>query len=134
MGIVFGEWPEEIHSDFEQVKRIESSKNLKKSVVSIDLSSGEVVIQGSGADPYRATLRECTCPDFSIRQAPCKHMYYLAGEMGFLKDLPVYKKKESSFDAELEIEKYRDLYRSGEISADSYVKICAPLDKMRKKV
>lgn len=133
MGVVFGGWPEEMHSDFEQVKRIESAKKLKKDVVSINTEEGRVLVQGSAADPYEATLQECTCPDFAIRQAPCKHMYYLAGEMGLLGDLPVYKKKESAFDPGSEIEKYRDLYKSGEISADAYVKLCAPLDKMRKK-
>lgn len=133
MGVVFGGWPEEMHSDFEQVKRIESAKKLKKDVVSINTEEGRVLVQGSAADPYKATLQECTCPDFAIRQAPCKHMYYLAGEMGLLEDLPVYKKKESAFDPGSEIEKYRDLYKSGEISADAYVKLCAPLDKMRKK-
>lgn len=133
MGVVFGGWPEEMHSDFEQVKRIESAKKLKKDVVSINTKEGRVLVQGSAADPYKATLQECTCPDFAIRQAPCKHMYYLAGEMGLLEDLPVYKKKESAFDPGSEIEKYRDLYKSGEISADAYVKLCAPLDKMRKK-
>lgn len=61
MKINFGGWPEEIHSDFEQVKRIESSKKLKKDVVSLDLDSGQVIIQGSGSDPYKATLHECTC-------------------------------------------------------------------------
>lgn len=131
MKINFGGWPEEIHSDFEQVKRIESSKKLKKDVVSLDLDFGQVIIQGSGSDPYKATLHECTCPDFAIRQAPCKHMYYLAGEMGILKDFPVYKKKESSFDPYAEMIRYKNLFESGEISGESYVKICTALSKIK---
>lgn len=131
MSIIIGNWPEQIHSDFEQVKRIESGKKLKKDILSIDMNKKEITIQGSSETPYTATLDECTCADFAIRQSPCKHMYCLAFELGLLNDLPVHKKKASSFQPSNEIEKFRQLYESGEISADAYVKICTALSKIK---
>lgn len=132
MAISFGNWPENIHSDFEQVKRIESGRKLKKNIVTLDPENQEIVIQGSSAEPYHATLQECTCADFAIRQAPCKHMYCLASELGLLDDLPVYDKKKSSFDPQAEMSRYRSLYETGEISADTYVKISTALSKIKK--
>lgn len=132
MPISFGNWPENIHSDFEQVKRIEAGKKLKKSIISLDKEKQEVVIQGSASIPYETTLDECTCADFSIRQAPCKHMYCLAFELGLMDDLPKYDKKKSSFDPGAELERYRLLYETGEIGADAYVKICTALAKLKK--
>lgn len=131
MSINMGNWPGDIHSDFEQVKRIESAKKLKKDILSIDTDKKSIIIQGSSDTPYEATLYECTCTDFSIRKVPCKHMYCLAYELGLLNDLPVYKKKASSFRPSSELEKYRLLYESGDISADAYVKICAVLAKIK---
>lgn len=131
MNIIIGSWPANIHSDFEQVKRIESGKKLKKDILSFDAEKQVITIQGSSETPYEATLNECTCADFSIRQAPCKHMYCLANELGLLDDLPVYKKKSSSFHSSDEIKKYRSLYETGEISADAYVKICSALSKIK---
>lgn len=132
MGIVFGGWPEAIHSDFEQVKRIDAGLKLKKKVVSFDPDARTMSISGSAAEPYCCDLKECNCSDFSFRQAPCKHMYCLADELGLLEDRPKYKKGSGSFDPAAELDRYRELYESGQISADAYVKICTPLAKMKK--
>ena len=37
---------------------------------------------GGGGDKYATTLIGCTCPDFVEREKPCKHMYWLAHELG----------------------------------------------------
>jgi hypothetical protein len=132
MSINFGGWPAEMHTDCEQVKRIESAKKLKKDVVSMDPVKQIIYIKGSASEPYQATLRECTCTDFSFRQAPCKHMYCLAFALGLMDGLPVYDKKTSTYDPEAELNKYRDLYESGQISADVYVKVGSVLSKMKK--
>ena len=132
MGIKFGGWPEGIHSDFEQVKRIVAGRKLKKDILGFDAENPMIVIQGSSAEPYRATLNECTCADFSIRQAPCKHMYCLADQLGLLDDLPVYDKRSASFDPASELDRFRSLYESGQISADAYVKVCSALAKLKK--
>ncbi|MCD8348789.1 MAG: SWIM zinc finger family protein [Lachnospiraceae bacterium] len=129
--IDFGGWPNESHCDYEQVKRIDAARKLKKDILSLDRDNGVINIQGSAAEPYEATLYECTCPDFKIRQAPCKHIYCLALELGLLDDTPVYKKGKSSFNAKAEIERYKDLYLTGEINADTYVKLCTVLGKIK---
>lgn len=36
--------------------------------------------------PYFTTLKKCSCPDFAGRRVACKHMYWLANEMGLLDD------------------------------------------------
>lgn len=132
MSVNFGGWPSGIHSDFEQVKRIETGRKLKKKIVSFDPEGQRLVVSGSAAEPYQCDLQSCTCADFAIRHLPCKHIYCLADELGLLDDLPKFKKGSGSFDPASEIERYRALYESGQISADAYVKICAPLNKLQK--
>lgn len=127
-----GDWPGEIHTEFEQVKRIESGKKLLKDVVS-NPGDGSIQIQGGAEEPYIATLDECTCTDFYFRGKPCKHIYCLAWTMGLLDELPTLKpKKDRQFDPTSEIDRYRELYESGEMSADAYVKICTALSKIKK--
>lgn len=46
-----------------------------------------VVVGSSGNKPYVVTLQKCTCPDFKKRGLPCKHMYYIAHNLG-LQELP----------------------------------------------
>ena len=75
MGVVFGSWPESLHSEFEQVKRIEAGRKLKKKVVSFNPDEQTMVNAGSAADPYECDLQTCTCADFGIRHLPCKHIY-----------------------------------------------------------
>ncbi len=126
-----GEWPGEIHTEYEQVKRIESGKKLVKDIVS-DAIDGSIQIQGSAAEPYIATLNTRNCTDFQFRGKPCKHMYCLAWKLGLLKDAPVLKpKKDRCFNPVSEINRYRELYEMGEISADAYVKICTALSKVK---
>lgn len=132
MGVNFGGWPSSIHTDFEQVKRIEAGRKLKKKIVSLDPEVQLLVVSGSAAEPYQCNLESCTCADFAIRHLPCKHIYCLADELGLLADLPKYKKGSGSFDPAAELERYRSLYESGQISADAYVKVCGPLAKMAK--
>ena len=132
MGVNFGGWPSSMHTEFEQVKRIEAGKKLKKKIVSLDPDAQLLVVSGSASEPYQCNLESCTCADFAIRHLPCKHIYCLADELGLLADLPKYKKGSGSFDPTAELERYRSLYESGQISADAYVKVCGPLAKMAK--
>ena len=46
-----------------------------------DISSD---IESSSGNHYHVTLCSCTCPDYSSRKRPCKHMYRLAVEIGAL--------------------------------------------------
>lgn len=131
MKITFNGWfDDDIHNTFEQIKRIDSGSKLGKKILSFDADAKTMSIQGSGSEPYHTTLDDCDCPDFSFRQLPCKHMYCLALNLGLAANIPVYKKKESSFDASAEIDRYTDLYMRGEVSCDVYVKICSVLSKV----
>ena len=46
-----------------------------------DISSD---IESTSGNRYHVTLYSCTCPDYSNRKRPCKHMYRLAVETGAL--------------------------------------------------
>lgn len=78
----FGKWPDSIHDDPEQLKRIEKSKKADLKPLTIDLENRVCTIQGSGKEPYYVSLDSCTCSDFTRRNLPCKHIYRLASELG----------------------------------------------------
>lgn len=48
----------------------------------VDLEKKCATFVGGGGDKYATTLIGCTCPDFVEREKPCKHMYWLAHELG----------------------------------------------------
>lgn len=48
----------------------------------VDLEKKCATFVGGGGDKYATTLIGCTCPDFAERGKPCKHMYWLAHELG----------------------------------------------------
>ena len=52
-------------------------------------------IRGSSGNVYRTTLSDCTCPDFQFRHTPCKHMYYLACDMGLLSTMEYTEAKKT---------------------------------------
>lgn len=65
----------------EQLKRIESSKNVKCTPISIDYENQSAIFSGSGKSPYLTTIDTCTCRDYFIRHLPCKHIYRLRDEL-----------------------------------------------------
>lgn len=132
MGITFGGWPESIHEDFEQVKRMISASKLKSADITLSADGETALIKGSGAEPYETTLEECTCPDFAIRNAPCKHMYRLAMIKGLIGEAPVYNKKSKHKIAD-ELDYYRKLYDERKITTEAYAQICTALLKLDKK-
>lgn len=126
------DWPDDLHTDFEQVKRMQSAKGLKESIVSLDVDSGVIEIQGSEIEPYKATLKECRCTDFMRRQLPCKHMYALALEMGIIEESDIKRSKTAAKqEIESDLKKYRQLYEDEKLTADSYVKISSVLAKAK---
>lgn len=78
----FAKWPEELHSEPDQVTRIKSAQKKETTPDSIDKERQRGTFSGSGKEPYRTTLYGCTCRDFILRKKPCKHMYRLAMECG----------------------------------------------------
>lgn len=131
MKIMFGKWDPDIHENFEQVRRIEESKKLSKKNIDIDEKEELAKIKESDGRLYYSTLENCTCMDYAQRQLPCKHMYYLAFELGKLGGLPAYIGSDGKLDIPREIERFKELYLNGNITADSYVKICTALDRLK---
>lgn len=126
----FGNWEASIHDEAEQIKRICSGQKLPASKVQVQKDTQSALFQGSSDEPYETTLDNCTCMDASIRRLPCKHMYRLALELGFLNDLPVLNKEAMvTFDSDNEAKRFFDFYKSGAISGEKYAKIYDALMK-----
>lgn len=126
----FGKWEENIHSDVEQIKRIASAQHISSGKVSVDPDSETANIAGSDG-VYSVTLDSCTCFDFQSRHLPCKHIYRLAYDLGYLNDLPVLDKnaaKDFNSNAlQNDVEHYKQLYFDGIISIDKFCKIANAL-------
>lgn len=69
------DWNINLHRQEEQTQRIDSSFEVK--FTNIDTANG----MGVTAAGYDVSLDRCTCPDFTYRKLPCKHIYALAKEL-----------------------------------------------------
>lgn len=121
----FGNWDSSIHENHEQIKRIAYMQRIKPENVSVNSAQKTAEIIGSSGS-YDVSLDNCTCYDFQTRQLPCKHMYRLAFELGFLDDLPkVNRKASKSFKDNIpeEIARYKEYYLNGAISIEKFIKI-----------
>lgn len=75
---------------FEGLKEYDHVKNprLKSAITDkmsfVTVPSVHADIQGKSGNTYHVTLNSCTCPDYTSRHIPCKHMYRLALQVGLL--------------------------------------------------
>lgn len=121
----FGNWEESVHNDYEQIKRVAFMQRIKSENVTIYPEKKSAKIVGTDGT-YNVTLNSCTCHDFEARQLPCKHIYKLASELGYLEDLPKPSRKAAkAFKENLssEIDHFKELYFSGAISIEKFNKI-----------
>lgn len=126
----FNNWDSSVHNDIDQIKRIISAKKISTSDVNIDYNNESALISGSSDCPYSVTLESCSCYDFESRNLPCKHIYRLAIDLGYLSDLPTLDKKLSkNFDIQSETSRFYDYYKSGIISAEKFIKIADSIKK-----
>jgi hypothetical protein len=128
----FGNWDTQTHDSVDQLKRICSARKISANKIVVDSSNQTAIVYGSAATPYNVTLNHCDCGDFAVRGLPCKHIYRLALDLGFLSELPAYSKelaKEVDFDKE--IERYHALYVNGALSAENYVKLAETISKLK---
>lgn len=74
--IGWNKWSKEDHESDGQYSRLQKSYTDKMKLVSIDhtAKSGQVF----GSSLYDIDLEGCSCSDYSYRNKPCKHMYFLA--------------------------------------------------------
>lgn len=82
----FGGWNAKVHAGQAQLERFEKAAHQPMAILSYNSQNGFAEIQGSGSDSYMTSLDECTCPDFDKRGRPCKHIYFLAIQMGYTSD------------------------------------------------
>ncbi|MBP2649485.1 MAG: polymerase epsilon subunit-like 3-5 exonuclease [Firmicutes bacterium] len=66
----FGRWETTIHKSQEQQSRIDRAAIIDK--ITMNNNQTQATING-----YKVTLDACSCPDFTRRRKPCKHMYKL---------------------------------------------------------
>lgn len=128
--INFGNWDEELHKDPEQLKRICTMQRIKPENVTIFPEEERAQIIGTDG-VYDVTLNTCTCVDFFMRRQPCKHIYKLASELGYLEDLPKPNRKAAKAFKESipsEIEHFKEAYFNGAISIEKFNKIVNALN------
>lgn len=122
----FGDWDESIHEHYEQIARIGNMLQINPKDVIFDIQNQTILVKGV----YQTTLKECTCTDFLMRRLPCKHIYFLARELGYLDDLPKPNRNAAKAFKEAipaEIERFKQLYYDGAISVEKFKKIANAL-------
>jgi len=82
----------DFHSEQNQLKRLNSAKEIHCTPLYIDKDSASGTFQGK-IQKYNTSLIFCECEDFSKNAKPCKHMYRLALELGLI---------EGTFESSLE--------------------------------
>jgi len=123
-------WDESIHDTPAQIKRIAAAQKIALSKIKVDKNAKSASVVGSGFEPYISTLGSCTCPDFHMRQLPCKHMYRLAILLQVHPEPPSLDKEAAkSFDIDKEITRYFTAYKNGIISGEKFAKIADALSK-----
>lgn len=73
----------DVHSEPDQVKRLDSAKKADLTPVSVNAEDGTARFKSKRGE-YVVSLDSCTCADFAMRGLPCKHMYRLALELGLV--------------------------------------------------
>lgn len=81
-------WDAAIHTTEHAAKRIKSAKSAELTPIKIDKKEMYGYFRGSHGH-YETWLNECSCNDFRRYKLPCKHIYRLAIELGFLNEKAV---------------------------------------------
>ena len=120
-----GNWPDELHAEFSQIKRIANAGKIPAGrILHLWPESQSAEMVGSSGELYKVSLDHCDCADFHDK--PCKHIYRLAMELGILPPQPSFNKvKAQEFETSVpnEIERFQKLYEAGALSADKFIKI-----------
>lgn len=100
------DWDYSLHSDNPQIERQGRSMTYPFTF-EIDKQAQAARFSSTSIHPYYdTTLSSCTCDDFQTRGLPCKHIYRLAVELGYIEII-----KRANFDKE----KLEDLKTSSDI-------------------
>lgn len=79
----FGKWNAAVHKGQSQIDRFERSGHQDVQILEWIPETGFARLKGSSGDVYLTSLDQCACPDFEKRGRPCKHIYFLARQMGY---------------------------------------------------
>lgn len=79
----FGGWNAAVHEGQSQVDRFERAAHQDVEILEWIPQTGFARVKGSGGEIYLTSLDHCACPDFEKRGRPCKHIYFLAQQMGY---------------------------------------------------
>ncbi|MDD3040526.1 SWIM zinc finger family protein [Bacteroides sp.] len=105
----WSDWDNSIHSDDSQIDRQGRSMTYPFTF-DVDKHTKTARFSSTSILPfYETTLTSCTCEDFQSRKLPCKHIYRLAVELGYIEII-----KRPTFDKE----KLDTLKNSADIDAD----------------
>lgn len=81
-------WSVFTHKEKAQAERLERAVEhdikLKYFVTKKGFAYGTALVVGTQGDKYKVSLKSCQCEDFKRRHKPCKHMYFLAVNLGFI--------------------------------------------------
>lgn len=130
--MTFANWDESIHSELDQIAKIARASEIKTADITYSDDMQSAII--SGTSTYQVTLYNCTCSSF-VKTAgikPCKHMYQLAIDNKLMAPPPTkdpQATKNFKITIPQEIERFKQLYNSGAISADKFVAIAKALQK-----
>ena len=79
----FGEWNEKVHRGAAQSDRFERARHECMALTGYNSGTGVATVDSSSGKTYTTTLDYCSCEDFQKRSKPCKHIYFLATQMGY---------------------------------------------------
>lgn len=106
-----------------QEPRLQRAKKADCTPVSVDKDKGEAVFCGSHGY-YKTNLHECMCRDFTVRHAPCKHIYRLAIELGILDEevsIGVPKQKIKSISLKETVSKIEEISIDAQIILKNFL-------------
>lgn len=119
-------WNNEIHTDEAQIARQGRAMNYDF-YFKIDEASKSAIFSSTTDIPYYSTsLSKCNCYDFQERGLPCKHIYRLAVELGYIEIIkrPTFDKdKLSEVKASNDIDNHPEQIKRQKSAMD---KKCAP--------
>lgn len=78
------DWDYSIHCEKPQIDRQERANTYPFTFVLFEETESARFSSTSELPYYDTTLSSCTCMDFQERHLPCKHMYRLAEELGYI--------------------------------------------------
>lgn len=125
----FQNWDEALDLEPEQIKRRLNGEKIKNScITTINTETRTASFVGSSGEIYITSLSDCSCMDYNVRRKPCKHMYRLADELGLSKPFPCVDTQAETEFVRDEIDKFRESFLAGRLSAVKYAKVIDALN------